>query len=286
MILNPLAEVQTTRGADGAIDGLRIVAPVKGRGLQRTWISRETDPERFARTRRAVLTALFDAQSGAEPWARTPREERDLFVRSGLFVTADAVSRPVACDYRLDEVRVACGEVTRSESFALIRGAFPDPMLQALRRYCRDLVAEGFAGYGNHDGALRWVVHNDSVARTIHPLLVPVVSAIVGAAMKPSFSYLVMYLEGAALAAHKDREQCEATAVLQVDFDPPSEDAASWPLVFTAPRGREEARMSSGDLIVFRGNAVEHHRDPLTSGRSSTNLAFCFVAESFTGSLD
>lgn len=155
MILNPLAEVQTTRGADGAIDGLRIVAPVKGRGLQRTWISQETDPDRFARTRRAVLTALFDAQSGAEPWARTPLEERDLFVRSGLFVTTDAVSRPVACDYRLDEVRVACGEVTRYESFAF-----------------------------------------------------------------------------------------------------------------------------------FRGNAVEHHRDPLTSGRSSTNLAFCFVAESFTGSLD
>ena len=73
MIRNAIIHINNEQPllADLHIDGLRIVAPVKGRGLQRTWISQETDPERFARTRRAVLTALFDAQSGAEPWPRT-----------------------------------------------------------------------------------------------------------------------------------------------------------------------------------------------------------------------
>jgi hypothetical protein len=286
VILNPLAEVQTTRGADGVIDGLRIVAPVKGRGLQRTWISRETDPESFGRIRRAVLTALFDAQSRADPWSRAPVEAHDLFVRSGLFVTSEGISRPVRCELSLGDFDVARAAVMRHESFTLVRGAFAAAALAALRRYCRDLVAEGFAAYGNHDGALRWVAHNDPVARTIHPLLVPSVSAIVGETMKPSFSYLVRYLEGAGLAAHKDREQCDATAVLQVDFEPASDGPTPWPLVFTSARGREEARMAPGDMIVFRGNLVEHHRDPLTCGRSSTNLAFCFVPADYAGSLD
>jgi hypothetical protein len=41
-----------------------------------------------------------------------------------------------------------------------------------------------------------------------------------------------------------------------------------------------------GDMVVFRGTEVEHHRDPVTCGRSSTNLAFCFVPAGFEGSLD
>lgn len=286
MILNPLAEVQTTRGPDGDIDGLRIVAPVKGRGLQTTRITRETDPASFGRTRRALLTALFDAQSGGDPWAGASIEERELFERSGLFVTPAASPHPVRCEHDLSDIQVHASDVARHESFALVCAALPRPLVDALQRYCREFVAEGFAVDGNPQGKLRWVAHNDPVARAIHPFLAPAVSAIMGEPMKPSFSYQVTYLEGAVLAPHKDREQCAATAVLQVAFDPPPDGTTPWPLVFNSPGGREDAYLAVGDLIVFRGSSVEHYRDPLTSGRSSTNLAFCFVPVNFTGPLD
>jgi len=39
-------------------------------------------------------------------------------------------------------------------------------------------------------------------------------------------------------------------------------------------------------LLVFRGTKVVHFREPLTCGRSSTSLAFCFVAEDFSGPRD
>jgi len=286
VILNPRAEVQTTRGSNGEIDGLRIVAPVRGRGLQRTSIARATDPAGFGRTRRLVLTALFDAQSGGDPWAGASIEARDLFERTGLFLAETAVPGPVRWEYDLSGIHVDTSDVSRQESFAVVRAALPGPLLDALRQYCSDFVAEGYAVDGAPEGQLRWVAHNDAVARALHPFLAPAVSAIVGEAMKPSFSYLVTYLEGAALRPHQDREQCAATAVLQVDFDPRPEGTTPWPLVFNSPGGREEAYLAVGDLIVFRGSAVEHYRDPLTSGRSSTNLAFCFVPADFTGPLD
>jgi hypothetical protein len=65
--LNPFARVETIRGAANAIGGIRIVAPVKGRGLQTTLILRSDDSDGFGPRRRAVLSALFDAQTGIDP---------------------------------------------------------------------------------------------------------------------------------------------------------------------------------------------------------------------------
>lgn len=74
--------------------------------------------------------------------------------------------------------------------------------------------------------------------------------------------------------------------VLQLDFDPASAGPTPWPLHFRRGGRIESASLAIGDLIVFRGTDVEHYRDELTCGRSSTSLAFCFVAENFEGSLD
>ena len=89
MKLNPFARVEAIRGSSGEIHGLRLVAPVKGRGLQTTSLSRSVDGEAFAARRKTVLSALFDAQCGRDPWAALSDPERDFLERTGLFV-ADA----------------------------------------------------------------------------------------------------------------------------------------------------------------------------------------------------
>ena len=65
--LNPFAEVTTTRER-GEIVALRIVAPVKGRGLQTSAFSCADGDERFRAVRRTILGALFDAQQGGDAW--------------------------------------------------------------------------------------------------------------------------------------------------------------------------------------------------------------------------
>jgi hypothetical protein len=289
MRLNPCARVETTRGPAGEIDGLRIVAPVKGRGLQRTWISRADHPDRFDRSRRAVLTALFDVQAGCDPWPGASSDERTLFETSGLFVSDAEMPREVVPDLPpLDLSSAFPGDADLvREGFAVVPGFARGPLLDALRRYYAALVEEGFAkSGGEHGEPFRWVLHNDPAARTIHPPLTPLVSRLAGEPLKPSFTYLIKYLEGAALDAHRDREQCAVTAVLQVDFDPEPVGVTPWPLIFSVPDGPRHVLLACGDLLVFRGTAIEHYREPLACGCSSTNLAFCFVPESFAGSLD
>ena len=288
MRLNPCARVETTRGPAGEIDGLRIVAPVKGRGLQRTWISRADHPDSFDRSRRAVVTALFDAQSGRDPWAAASAPERALFESSGLFVREAEVARDVVPDLPPLDPAFVCPDVDLAcTGFAVVPGFAGAALLDALRRYYAALVAEGFAKFGGEHGEPhRWVLHNDPAARTLHSPLTPLVSRLAGEPLKPSFTYLIKYLEGATLERHRDREQCAVTAVLQVDFDPAPAGATPWPLIFVTPDGPKDVLLACGDLIVFRGTAIEHYREPLTCGRSSTNLAFCYVPESFDGPLD
>lgn len=288
MRLNPCARVETTRRPGGEIDGLRIVAPVKGRGLQRTWISRADHPESFDRSRRAILTALFDAQSGRDAWPGASAEDRELFARSGLFVSDAETPRDVVADLApIDPVFVMAEGNLTQRGFVVIPGFARGPLLESLRRYYSALVDEGFAKFGGEHGELhRWVVHNDPAARALHAPLTPLVSQVVGKPLKPSFTYLIKYLEGAALDAHRDREQCAVTAVLQVDFEPEPSGPTPWPLIFLTPAGPENVSLALGDLLIFRGTSIEHYREPLTSGRSSTNVAFCFVPESFDGPLD
>ncbi len=289
MRLNPCARVETTRGPAGEIDGVRIVAPVKGRGLQRTWISRAEHPDRFDRSRRAVLTALFDAQSGCDPWPGASSDERTLFETSGLFVSDAEMPREIVPDLPPLDLSLACPEDAElaREGFAVVRGVARGALLDGLRRYYAALVEEGFAKSGGEYGEPhRWVLHNDPAGRTLHPPLAPLVSRLAGEPLKPSFTYLIKYLEGAALDAHRDREQCAVTAVLQVDFDPEPAGATPWPLIFVTPERPTHVLLACGDLLVFRGTAIEHYREPLTCGRSSTNLAFCFVPEHFSGALD
>jgi hypothetical protein len=285
---NPFATVETIRGPAREINGLRIVAPVKGRGLQRTLITRTEDPDRFVAMRRIVLSALLDAQSGRDFWPELPVEERHFLARAGLFVDAAEMPEQVSFDERnLPSVHhdaVLDGSAAarlRDSGIAVLPALVSGSALGEMRRYYRTLVAEGFVRFGGEGSeADRWILHDDPLSCAIHPRLAESVSAIAGRAMRPTSSYLIVYLPGATLDRHRDREHCVITAVLQVDFDPEPIGPTPWTLQFERGAMPTSASLALGDAVVFRGHDIVHYRDPFTCGRSSTNLAFCFVPQS------
>jgi len=286
--LNPFARVETIRGPAGGIQTLRIVAPVKGRGLQATKIAHDEDPAAFDRAKRAVLTALFDAQAGRDPWNAAADWERELLERSGLFVSDAERPRPVVFDAPIPS-SVDVGKVSAigATGFTVARGVVQGDLLASLRGYYDRLIAEGFATYGGEGGEPhRWVVHNEAVARRLYGLVSLVAVSAAGEPLKPSFTYLLKYLEGATLEPHRDREQCAVTAVLQVDFDPEPGGVSPWPLFFKTSSALDAVFLALGDLVVFRGTQIDHYREALACGRSSTNLAFCFVPKDYDGPLD
>jgi hypothetical protein len=108
----------------------------------------------------------------------------------------------------------------------------------------------------------------------------------VGEPVKPSYVYLASYMSGADLKKHTDREQCEFSVTLCLDFSPEPALATSWPIRLDSSSGTVTAHQALGDGLVYRGTRVPHYRDVLPQGFTSTSLFFHYVPEDFSGRLN
>jgi hypothetical protein len=111
------------------------------------------------------------------------------------------------------------------------------------------------------------------------------VSAIAAEPVKPSYVYMASYLSGAELKKHTDREQCEFSVTLCVDFSPEPELETPWPIRLDTATGTSTVYQAMGDGLAYRGTKLPHYRCALPEGMTSTSIFFHYVAESFTGSL-
>jgi hypothetical protein len=157
--------------------------------------------------------------------------------------------------------------------------------LAALRRYYRFMIRRGLIHLGDHQSPRRYVAHNEPVARFFHHQIAPTVSALAGEPVKPSYVYLASYLSGAELKKHTDREQCEFSVTLCLDFSPEPERETPWPIHLDTPRGKVTVYQSIGDGLMYRGTQLPHYRDVLPEGQTSTSIFFHYVAADFKGSL-
>jgi hypothetical protein len=125
-----------------------------------------------------------------------------------------------------------------------------------------------------------------SVARFFHHQIANAVSAVVGETVKPSYVYLASYLSGAELKKHTDRQQCEFSVTLCLDFSPEPALATSWPIRLDTPEGSVTVYQALGDGLVYRGTKVPHYRHVLAEGHTSTSIFFHYVPVNFSGPLD
>lgn len=170
--------------------------------------------------------------------------------------------------------------------FVPLHGLLHPFHISALRRYYRHQIRSGALRFGDPQSERRFVSHNDSVARYFHRQLTPVVSAIVGEAVKPSYVYVASYQEGADLEKHTDREQCEFSITYCLDFSPEPVSDTGWPLVLHFPEGTTSIYQRLGDGLLYRGRQIPHSRFPLGRGKTSTSMFFHYVREDFQGRLD
>jgi hypothetical protein len=158
--------------------------------------------------------------------------------------------------------------------------------LAALRRYYRHAIRRGAIRLGDEQSSRRYAKHNESVARFFHHQIANAVSAVVGEAVKPSYVYFGSYLSGAELKKHTDREQCEFSVTLCLDFSPEPNLATSWPICLDTREGAVKVYQALGDGLVYRGPKVPHYRHVLAEGYTSTSIFFHYVRADFSGSLE
>ena len=98
-------------------------------------------------------------------------------------------------------------------------------------------------------------------------------SELTGLDLIPTYSYHRLYTQGTELKRHKDRPSCEISTTLCIGYDNSNVDATKypdwdWPM-FVGPKSGEKGtdgmpiHMKPGDMLIYRGDIVEHWREPL-----------------------
>lgn len=172
------------------------------------------------------------------------------------------------------------------KGYAPLTGLIHPFHVAALRRYYRHQIRTGTIPLGDRQSTRRYAVHNDPVGRFFHHQIAPTLSDVAGQTVKPSYVYMASYLSGAELKKHTDREQCEFSVTLCLDFSPEPALASPWPIHLETPRGIVTVYQAVGDGLAYRGTQLPHYRTPLPEGQTSTSIFFHYVAENFAGPLD
>jgi hypothetical protein len=88
------------------------------------------------------------------------------------------------------------------------------------------------------------------------------------------------------LPKHVDREQCEFSLTMAIDYTPEPVAECPWPLKLElADGGLATIFQALGDALLYRGRERPHFRDPLPDGHTSTSIFFHYVPEDFDGDL-
>jgi hypothetical protein len=173
----------------------------------------------------------------------------------------------------------------REKGYVPISGLIHPFHIAALRRYYRYLIRKGEISLGDGQSPRRYVAYNDPVARFFHWQITTTLSAVAGETVQPSYVYLASYLSGAELKKHTDREQCEFSITLCLDFSPEPAIATPWPVKLDTSTGTVTVYQALGDGLAYRGTRLPHYRDVLPEGQTSTSIFFHYVAADFKGSL-
>jgi hypothetical protein len=209
-----------------------------------------------------------------------PTEDLAVLAAAGILY-AGTVSQPNPPTPFADEA-----DEFRREGYVPLRNLIHPFHVAALRRYYRHLIRRGRIALGDEQSSRRYVAHNEPVARFFHHQIAAIVSAVAGEPVKPSYVYLASYCSGAALKKHTDREQCEFSVTLCLDFSPEPKHATPWPIRLQTPAGETIVYQALGDGLMYRGTKLPHYRHVLPDGQSSTSIFFHYVSVDFSGSLD
>jgi hypothetical protein len=208
-----------------------------------------------------------------------PAEVRSVLAEAGILIPAE-----VASDKQRQIIEDASAPF-RQKGYAPLSSLIHPFHVAALRRYYRHLIRTGAITLGDQQSARRYVAHNEPVAQFFHQLLAPTLSAVAGERLKPSYVYMASYLSGAELKKHTDREQCDFSITLCLDFAPEPALATPWPIKLDTPTGTVTVHQALGDGLAYRGARLPHYRAPLGEGQTSTSIFFHYVSADFTGTL-
>jgi len=95
--------------------------------------------------------------------------------------------------------------------------------------------------------------------------LQPLMEEITGKKLYPTYTYARIYYNGATMAIHKDRPSCQFSSTVNISID-----EEPWEIWFETLNGEHKAvKLWPGDLIVYKGDTLNHWRDAYQGQRQT-----------------
>ncbi|HEV7642727.1 MAG TPA: hypothetical protein VGO50_02185 [Pyrinomonadaceae bacterium] len=245
-------------------------------------------------------SAVSQLRAGGPVPADIDPDLRAKLAAAEIIIEADSYSeKEKNAAGRIEEAK----KLFLQDKYATLRNVIPAPHIRSMQAFYRAYTAQGFMPFGDSVVKRRFRQANEPLARFFHRSLTPLMSKLVGAEIKPSYCYAASYREGADLRPHVDREACEYSFSLQVDYEPePADGISPWPLWLSTrilyenvenghslewsdcpPDDKTERSilLGNGDCLAYRGRALAHYRYELPQGHRSTSLFFHYVPLDF-----
>lgn len=164
-------------------------------------------------------------------------------------------------------------EAFNEKKYALIQNAIPNIMQGFFLVYLWQLQKNDKLQLGDQQVSDAYCVYGDPACDSLLYQLTPLVSKIIGIELLPTYSYARIYLHGAELLPHIDRDECEYSATISLGQDSDS----LWPIWMKDEKNDPECiPLYPGDMCVYKGNEVYHWRDKF-EGKSQYQLFLHWV---------
>ena len=99
--------------------------------------------------------------------------------------------------------------------------------------------------------------YGDIAMETLLEKLLPLMKEKTKLNLIPTYAYARIYKKGDILHKHKDRFSCEISTTLNLGGD-------SWPIFIKDMKNKTiKINLKPGDLLIYRGEELEHWREPL-----------------------
>jgi hypothetical protein len=155
------------------------------------------------------------------------------------------------------------GEIFEQQGYAVIKQFIPRIMCEYISKNIRVLEAHSRLSLGDTQVQKAFSGGSPAVTETLLDLMTPILSHRLDCELYPTYSYLRIYLKGAALAKHMDRYSCEISATLPIEYEGPG----IWPLCLEVDGNVKKIELEPGDALIYKGIQIPHWREPFEGER-------------------
>lgn len=154
-------------------------------------------------------------------------------------------------------------ELFEQHGYVVIKQFIPRLMCDYIAKNIRVLESNSRLSFGDTQVEKAFSGGSPAVTETLLDLMTPVLSQTLGCELYPTYSYLRIYVTGAELAKHTDRNSCEISATLPIEY----ESASIWPLCIEIDGNAKRIELEPGDALIYKGIQIPHWREAFEGER-------------------